>query len=372
LFPKESCEDAVRRWIEVKIRKQVPLQGGVSGASVYFVDTEVEFPGLQNMHKATHLRFVIKYSSGQSFEEEKGKFDDLPDELAKWFVNFATPGIPVNGDFFMIMPYLRKHKTLAHIVRRGNSAQIEGHMQKVCEVLKDIHFFKDEYRDPVDKQEPDLGKLLGLYLGEIQNSLEKNYRVVEDFPEIESKSFKVNKVKLYHPFRYLEKLLEFPRRISPCFSMWTHGDCHSRNVMIRHRDSDLRFIDIDRLRYDGDYIYDLGTLIADIEVYDSILQSRRPSFEVRRVSKNTFSYVFPEAPNGGLATKVLIDHIEKFSEQIGDKDWELRLSLSKARYLLSMVPKTIDIEKAFVVYCEGLKILSSLVDSLENKNEDLA
>lgn len=369
LFPTESCEDAIRNWVEVKIGKQMPLQGGVSGASVYRIDAEIEFPGLQSELQPKLLQFVIKYSTKQGFQQEEKLFENSPDELKRWFVNFAAPKIPVDGNFFMIMPYLRDHETLAFIVYHKGRAETEESMKKVWEALQSIHFYKEKDRDPYEKKPADLGKLFRMYLGDMQKSLQKITRIAEILPNINSQPFTANHERIHPPSFYNEKILQIAKEVSPSFSNWTHGDCHARNILIKQENMDLKFIDIDKMQRDGDYIYDLGSLIADIDIYNSALQSRRPNFELKKKSKRSFLYVLPTNPNAAEASKLLLDKIRNLANKIGDKGWRKRLYLAEARYLLSMVPKTIDREKAFVVYCEGMKALGHACILLEKKRQ---
>jgi len=359
LFPNESCEDALRSWIEIRIRRQVPLQGGVSGATVYYVDAEIRFPGLQGTLQSKPLQCVIKYSSEESFEAERRKFDDLPESLRNWFVDFATQRILVGGDFFMIMPYLHDYKTLAYVVCHCEKEQIKQSISKVCQGLKEIHFYPDPQRIPSKSKSSDIGKSFSLYLGSIQESCEKIERLAEHFPEIGSDTFIVNKEEYHSRQFYFEKLSKKLNDISPPFYTLAHGDCHSRNLLLRLRDTDLKIIDIDKFMLQSDYIYDYGTLIADIETYNRVLQARRPSFRLRRTSK-AFSYTLPENASAKMAAELIRENVEKLAREKRDAGWEPRLELAKARYLLSMVSKTIDVEQAFLVYCEGLKSLSRL------------
>jgi hypothetical protein len=150
--------------------------------------------------------------------------------------------------------------------------------------------------------------------------------------------------------------------ISPCFSTLTHGDFHSRNILILPSNLDLKLIDIGNFQSDGDYIYDIGTLVADLETFNPILQGRLPHFGLTEISENTFSYTFPRSPNVSTAIESLMGNVRKLADELGDEKWQTRLSLAKARYLLDMVSRTDNYDKAFVVYCEGLKALSSSIE----------
>jgi len=360
LFPSESCEDALRSWIEIRIRRQVPLQGGVSGASVYYVDAEIRFPGLQGAVQSKPLQCVIKYSAEEGFDAERKKFEALPESLRKWFVDFATQRILVGGDFFMIMPYLHDYKTLAHIVYHNKKDPIEQCINKVCQGLKEIHFYGDDKKTLSRNKSSDIGKLFSLYLGSIQESCEKIEHIAEILPEIGSDKFIVNGEEYYSRQFYFEKLSKKLNEISPSFCTLAHGDCHSRNLLLRPKDIDLKIIDINKFMNQGDYIYDYGTLIADIETYNCVLQARRPSFRLKRTRRG-LSYVLPRNANAKMAAELIKENVRKLAREKDDGRWEPRLELAKARYLLSMVSKTIDRERAFLVYCEGLKSLARLI-----------
>jgi hypothetical protein len=362
-FPKKPCEEAIRKWLEVKVRKQLPLQGGVSGANVYFIDAEIAFPGL-HATKPKQLKFVIKFSSSLSFDEEKKRFRELPDELKKWFIDFATQRTLSDGDFFMIMPYLDKYQTLAFLINHGKVEQVKEIIQKVWEACKGIHFWEDKMNksaNPFEKRQPDVGKLCTLYLGGIKTSLDKSRRIV-DFLKDQERGFEANKHRFSSPRFYLEEILKKAPEISPCFSTLTHGDFHSRNILILPSNLDLKLIDIGNFQSDGDYIYDIGTLVADLETFNPILQGRLPHFGLTEISENTFSYTFPRSPNVSTAIESLMGNVRKLADELGDEKWQTRLSLAKARYLLDMVSRTDNYDKAFVVYCEGLKALSSSIE----------
>ncbi len=363
----QVCEYAVKNWIEVRILRQLPLQGGVSGANVYSIDAELLFPTLEE-GQCKPLEFVIKFSSEQDFEREKENYRQLPERLKKWFVDFATQRKLIEGNFFLIMPHLSDYKTLAYILYHEAETLATDAAKKTWEALEDIHFRKDEDRDPCKKKKPSLGKLAIMYLADVYLSIQKTDRLVSYFPGIRLESLQVNGEKLHQPSFYLEQLWKISDKIAPCFSMWTHGDCHSRNIMIRLSDTDLKFIDVDQLHYDGDYIYDFGALLADIEVYNRILQCRRPDFSLTKKSSRSYSYAVPEMPKETqLATDFLREKLMNFvTKELKDNQlWERRLDLARARYLLNMSSKTIDYERAFIVYCEGLRALASATNTLQ-------
>lgn len=356
-LPDESCDEAVREWIEIEIHKQIPLHGGVSGASVYFVEAEIGFPGLRTELKPKPLEFVIKFSSKEGFEKEKIIYDSIPQDLQKWFIDIATVRTIVDGNFFMIMPFLKKHKPLSHFIYHKNISQGKNYLKHVIDILEKIHFHQYSSGQPTKFN--GFGILLNDYLSDIQRSLSDD-TIIRISSEFKTNQFTVNNQTFQEPSKYFEQLLKIANEITPCFPTWVHGDCHSRNILLREKDMDLKFIDIDLLQNQGDYIYDYGTLVADLEIYNLVLQTRRPDFSFNKKSDDVFSYSLPNKPVITAAIDFLESCLEKTAQKYGDKNWKKRFLLSKARYLLKMSTKTIDPEKALIVYCEGVKALESI------------
>lgn len=165
-----------------------------------------------------------------------------------------------------------------------------------------------------------------------------------------------------HPYPVCyRKLLDRLDELLPPYSTMSHGDCHSRNIMINLQKPDLKLIDIDKLSKSGDYIYDYGTLVSDLGVYNAILQCRKPSFRLDELTGNEFSYRFDVPKTARVAIDLIEKHVQERAGET-DKKWKERILLSEARHLLEMASKTPDSEKAFVAYCEGLKCLNTLVE----------
>jgi hypothetical protein len=144
---------------------------------------------------------------------------------------------------------------------------------------------------------------------------------------------------------FLGNILGNLAELAPPFYTITHGDCHARNILLRKRDLDLKIIDIDNLEDQGDYIYDYGTLLADLETFNLILQSREPCFKLSIV-EGSVSYEIQNNCNADIAISVISERLEEIADETGDKNWKKRLKLAKARYLFSMVSKLSDEEKA--------------------------
>jgi hypothetical protein len=362
-------EQAIKEWLEVIIRNQIPLLGGISGAKVTLVEATIGFPHLEHEFRSKRIRVVIKLSSKEGFDNEEANFKRLPVELKSFFVDFATPGCRalVDGHYCMIMPHLEKYQTLAYIAYHMNKNDVISSAEIVLDGLQKLHFPKGLPKVSIGKNEG-VGKLISLYLADIQKSIERIFTPTDydTFPlrsylqlrHADKEQIEVDGVTIYPYHVYCGKLLKVLEDISPPFLTMSHGDCHSRNIMVNLDETDLKFLDIDKLMFanTGDYILDFGTLLADLEIYNALLQIRRPEFKFKEISKNKFSYDIQTRKEVEMTVQLMREHVQKAVKDI-DKNWNKRLELSKARYLLNMATKTPDVEKAFVVYCEGMRSL---------------
>lgn len=361
-FPTQSCEDAIRTWVEIRIRRQVPLQGGVSGASIFYVDAEISFPGLET--EPNNITCVIKYSTEESFEAEKKKYDKIPEQLKHWFASLEAPRVMIDGEFFMIMPFLNGYQTLSSLVYYGKKEQVEYWIKKILDCLENIHFFKKASEKleeiPSDKFS-EFAIPFGLYLTKIQESIEKSQGLLDTFPELQKEVIKINGVEYRSVHYYLDQVPAYLKELLPRFYTRMHGDCHPRNLLIKPKNEDIKIIDIDKMSDKGDYINDYGTLLADMQIFNCILQARRPNFRLSRVN-GAIDYTLEQNCNANDACRLIFDRVKKTAIAKGDsEEWERRLELAEARYLFSMVPKTLDKEKACLVYCEALKSLANVV-----------
>jgi 5-methylthioribose kinase len=124
----------------------------------------------------------------------------------------------------------------------------------------------------------------------------------------------------------------------------------------------VKFIDIDQFSFKGDYIYDFGELISDLEVV-SYLQNQI----CFSLPSNQFEYQLelPEAVTAAIET--IWKEVENELQQ-DDPHWKSRLYLAKARYLFSVVANSSqfknDFPLAFVTFCEGLRELQNAMDAI--------
>ena len=247
----------------------------------------------------------------------------------------------------------------------GKSENVAEYTSVVCNVLEKIHFSREKNVElDVNKRKPEQGLFFSLYVNKLQESFDKSTRLLETFPQLDSEKMSINGSECLSMVKIFQEIVQHMGDLSPPFSTRIHGDCHPRNILIRRRDNDLKIIDIDKLSTHGDYIYDYGTFLADLQVFNIVLQTRRPGFKLE-VKDNVFSYELPNNENAKIAYDIILENIKKIAAKYNDSNWEKRLELAKARYLFSMVSKLADKEQSCIVYCAGINALTSLISLLK-------
>ena len=115
-------------------------------------------------------------------------------------------------------------------------------------------------------------QLSRLYLSSVERSLIQMCRP-DKFPHLKSwfRGFKLGERKYPSIEHYLRKVERRKAKLRIPYLMLVHGDCHSRNIMLNESFTELRFIDLDHLDDDGDYISDLARLLEDISVFGFLI-----------------------------------------------------------------------------------------------------
>jgi tetratricopeptide (TPR) repeat protein len=111
-----------------------------------------------------------------------------------------------------------------------------------------------------------------IYKGEILKSLSAIILALKDIKDI--KNFEVHITPVVNS---LMKLVSQDQFINSNFLTLMHGDLNLRNIMIGLEEDDsvnLKLIDIDKLTLDGDYAYDVGELIVDLDIQVGKVYSR--------------------------------------------------------------------------------------------------
>jgi hypothetical protein len=194
---------------------------------------------------------------------------------------------------------------------------------------------------------------------------------------------------------YLHQLRRHEARLNPPSLGFTHGDCHSRNLMLS-RDFELcKFVDIETLASAEDYVVDYGLLLEDVAVYQSLpygsergrvewdeIQTSRPGNPARTLDNYIAYPPFPRS-EAVIAFQVeLLSRLRAFAEALADEGWQRRLWLATARGLLLLASRQLtsqtvephrrsrgpryvnDTKLVQVAYAEALRLLRELTDHL--------
>jgi hypothetical protein len=150
--------------------------------------------------------------------------------------------------------------------------------------------------------------------------------------------------------------------------------------MLDHACSQLKLIDLDRLSWNGDYIADLGNLLADVCVYRRVAQPQRdfglPRDQIQFVTKaeagtaeNAARYPALGRPATLVFQQAILSSVLRFAEQIQDKSWKPRLFLASAAALFARIVFHTEKEVAAVLYGEAIRLMHELCRYLEHNQE---
>jgi phosphate uptake regulator len=127
--------------------------------------------------------------------------------------------------------------------------------------------------------------------------------------------------------------------LAPPFSVWAHGDLNANNVVFDSATRQVVFIDVHRSRY-GDYASDMGVFLT----------STFRQFPRKKVARAL-----------NLVNDLMIDSVRQFALKNHDTRFEDRLRLARARALITSARLTDDVERADVLFTEGLKYLKKVM-----------
>jgi hypothetical protein len=363
----ELFGDAVRKWINIKIDDHwFAYGGGVSGAKVFDVGFEMSFTGLSEESVKKHI--VLKLDSENTFiQEEKvqKQLENLP-SIKKHFVAFCSPKQQIKDRFFMVLEPLDRYESYERIIYRLENEPVRQASKSILDAMETIQFGECGKKETVAAS---LGArfLHFTYFSEIGKSL---FELVENGPireEMIIKPLPLNQSE--NEFRgmsvhdCISKLWLEKERLQPRFTTRMHGDCHPRNVVFdADGDPRVKFIDVDKFSLYGDYINDFGVLLADLEVLGYLLGEI--SFSIPQ--NNRYNYELKVPPTVEVAQEQIRSKVTELARQ-DESLWDARLSLAKARYLLSMVSRfpPHQSNKAFVAFCEAAKALQDATKALE-------
>lgn len=361
---RDMITKAVKEWVVVDLIEHYSLTGGVSGASIYYVRAKLSFPGVPR-EPLEKIDFVIKFSGRRTFDVELENYNALHEDHKKYFLNFAATRTQIHEHFYMVMEYLEGYETLESLLYDVHlKTSPADSIRNVIKVLRSIQ--TEHLPDPV--QGSLASRAFRLYFGQLDKDISEAMRVHNDLlSELYGKVLVVNNKPLASLKASFEKVCKHAISFAPPTLARIHGDCHARNIVVNPNiPAGVKFLDIDNLDQEGDYIYDFGELFADLETFGYILGARQ--FNVKEYEKNgAVCYDYKVDPP--QAVREALNQVKQELDDLtgDDSNWENRFKLAKARYLFNMVSKIqkYDQDKIVAFYLEGTKIMDDLASRLQ-------
>lgn len=369
-----------------------PLTGGFTRAKVFRVHFAFKFASLSeggdhhtNIYQPSPSSLVIKSDSLDSLRQAIEQYRTLADPLKIHFARHVeqpqvletTPHAPA----YLVMEdltYMNTFQTIMARVDQGRLANAQRKdLEKACQTICQGLFALYEQTKQSDADF--FGSQLSrLYLSDIEKNLIRMCRP-EKFPHLKSwlRGFWLGERKYVSIEHYLRKIENHKAKLRIPYLMLTHGDCHSRNIMLDGALQQMKLIDLDHLDRDGDYVKDFALLLEDVCVFRFLFDegyrlylgnghsrlsghATKPTLQENHIEYQPFS---SEAVR--LFQQHLLRHLSDYARQIGDRAWKARLWLALATYLMFLVGQQKEKEYATVVYVEAVKLLDDLVAHLD-------
>lgn len=386
---KDDFTNLIKSRFNVEILEIQRLTGGITSANLFRVNYALNLSPLDDMRRVQLTSpgsLVIKSGSLDSLQRSITSYQKLPAALKPYFARHA--GQPQflkamsDSPCYLIMEDLANLSTFRDIIIRVDRGILSNRQKTQLKQASDIicqQLFAIYNATRRDESSFFGTQLSRLYLSDIETSLIRMSQP-DKFAHLKSwfRGFWLGHRKYPSIEYYLGKIESHKAKFKVPYLTLTHGDCHSRNIMLNDSLSEFKLVDIDHLTEDGDYLFDLARLIEDVAVFGFLLDdgyrhrlkkrqvefptdSTQPNVIENRVQYSTFS---SEAVR--LFQKHMLEHLQAHAEAIGDTYWQERLWLALATNLLALVSKQTHKAYAAVVYAEAIKIFDELVNYLED------
>lgn len=340
------------------------------------------------------MNVVVKQGPLPALLRAADAYDALPSSLKPLF---AAHGQPEAFDrnprsvWYLLMHDLEGYNTLhqeLEALEQDNrrlfyrqQAQLAGLAQHVARALNAIHRESKALHS-------DSHTVNNLYLAPLNRHLGELSR--HSFPGLRQlmyAEFKANDTTYGRLGKYLSGLRRHQDKLRPPQLGLIHGDCHSRNVML-NEGGDVKFIDLENLETENDYLLDYAILFEDVALYrfiqgEDITLEFPTASEEDSASKQIPRVRYPNFNSSFVALRFqeqLLQQLDSFATSIGDKNWRARLWLATARALtllsarrfvnprLPGVPSEQDSVIA-MLYAETIRLLDELLAYLDGHQE---
>jgi hypothetical protein len=386
---REEFRQLIMNRLQVDIREQKPISGGMRAEKVYEVEFIVRLPGYPEgrvdvAYESRPGRIIVKTGRYADLSRAAEEYKRLPPNLRPLFANHGHDPIPIPTPQgmrgYLIMEDLRDKQTLeAFLMGMDKIALTETHKTRVDrvvmalgEALRKVHG-AEPFRKARDSLSGD--HLARLYVGPMENAAMTLSRGKLRL-QTESQKWEYQG-RLYHPLGHYLRVIERHNRIlrPPTIGL-VHGDCHTRNIMVDEATYRIIFIDLDHMNQNDDYIDDYAILLEDTCLYRYLrspeLTGHIPLTMIRHQRRrDTQVVVVEEAGYMGRALPhrfqtALFVQIEQEAQRMHDGEyWRPRLWLATSARLLMLAARVQSVESALLLYAEAIRLLGELEAHLD-------
>jgi hypothetical protein len=393
-----AFEEMILSQIQVNLTDSVRLSGSEERGAVYRVRFRLKSDATRDDGQASswqsdRLRLIAKKGSYDALRHSIDQYQKLPEALQFYFAKHTDNLLQFGEtqEWYLIMEDLVHMSPLSEVLSRLNSEVIDSSETEelakltnaVSDALQAVHIH--------DQHKPILGKQFWqLYYTPITKSVEQ-LCADDAYPRLKRYLHGrfVSNGWRYRSFQsYLDALTNHADKLNPPKVGLTHGDCHSRNIMLDSRLSTVKFVDLEMLQDDDDYLNDYGLLLEDVAIYlylphlrhtqgltiDDVVALPDPVSHT-----NAINYpILPRDSETIIAFQhLLLQRLKGFADQIDDKRWKERLWLAIVRNLLILGSRqTLYHEKdprrheeryrsILVCFAEAARLLNELIVRLD-------
>jgi len=248
----------IKKWFNIDLKAIKQLTGGYSDSKIYKIKPVLQIPIVEQEYNLPSI--ICKISSRDNFRKELDSFKTIPENLKHFFSKLSENTILYEyGDqskISLLIEDLLDYETMKEVFDRcltkgeKENSTLKSHLNYLCANLEFI------YTNSLKETSIDL---IPIYYADIMKSVTSLTKL--SFPQ------KTQKLPVI-----IDIITSIYRKLSEgslSFKTFMHGDLNLRNIMVLETKGDYRykFIDYDNLTLDGDYTYDIGELLVDIQAY---------------------------------------------------------------------------------------------------------
>ena len=180
------------------------------------------------------------------------------------------------------------------------------------------------------------------YMGQLKRRMTEVYRLHPDFKKA---SCQIGKVIILDFDDLIKQAESYEKTLTPCFSVYIHGDFNSDNIIYEPISNKISFIDLHRSRY-MDYVQDVSVFMVSnyrLQVLDKSLGQRVMELTLR-------FYQF----------------VADFAKENNDKNFELRLAFALARSFATSTRFILDKTLADAMFMRSRYLIEQVLSIMDN------